>query len=135
MLLFSIFTLPRFIQSMEPEALCFRVVRPSLCAPVQTFMYAKPTPERPVILLLDGHSSHKTLAAIDFCRSHNVTLISFPPHTTHRLQPLDICFFGPLKSFYNGACDNWMTMRPGQRIGFYDIAGLFSAATYTDANA
>ena len=88
--------------------------------------YAKPTPERPVILLLDGHN--KTLAAIDFCRSHNVTLISFPPHTTHRLQPLDLCFFGPLKSFYNVACDNWMTMRPGQRIGFYDIAGLFKTA-------
>jgi DDE superfamily endonuclease len=72
--------------------------------------HAKPTPEKPVILLLDGHASHKTLAAVEFCRAKHITLLSFPPHTTHKLQPLNLCFFGPLKTFYNSACDNWMSM-------------------------
>ena len=95
--------------------------------------YVKPTQEKPVILLLDGHASHKTLTAVEFCRDHNITLISFPPHSTHRLQPLDLCFFGPLKSFYNSACDHWMTTNAGQRIGFYDIAGLFRTAYFRAA--
>jgi len=90
--------------------------------------HAKPTPDKPAILILDGHGSHKTLNAIEFCRSNNVSLLSFPPHTTHKLQPLDLCFFGPLKKFYNSACDNWMAINPGKRIGFYDIAGLFKTA-------
>lgn len=90
--------------------------------------HAKPTPEKPAILLLDGHASHKTLDAVEFCRSNNIALLSFPPHTTHKLQPLDLSFFGPLKTFYNSACDNWMAVHPGKRIGFYDIAGLFKTA-------
>lgn len=90
--------------------------------------HAKPTPVKPVLLLLDGDASHKTLDAIEFCRANSITLLSFPPHTTHKLQPSDLCFFGPLKTFYNSSCDNWMTMNPGKRIGFYDIAGLFKTA-------
>jgi len=35
----------------------------------------------------------QALCAIEFCRAHSITLISFPPHPTHRLQPLD---FRPL---------------------------------------
>ena len=57
--------------------------------------YAKPTPDKKVILLLDGHASHKTLAAVEFCRSNNIALLSFPPHTTHRLQPLDLFLWSP----------------------------------------
>jgi len=90
--------------------------------------HVKPTADKPVVLLLDGHASHKTLDAVEFCRCNNITLLSFPPHTTHKLQPLDLSFFGPLKKFYNSACDNWMAMNPGKRIGFYDIAGLFRIA-------
>ncbi|ESN93974.1 hypothetical protein HELRODRAFT_142747, partial [Helobdella robusta] len=60
----------------------------------------KPTLERKVILLVDGHASHKSLEAITFARDHGIDLISFPPHFTHRIQPLDLTFFGPLKGYY-----------------------------------
>src|ERR1700733_10887330 len=45
--------------------------------------------------MLNGHASHKSLEAIQYARTHNITTNSFPPHTTLRLQPLDKCFFGP----------------------------------------
>ncbi|ESN99188.1 hypothetical protein HELRODRAFT_162691 [Helobdella robusta] len=60
----------------------------------------KPTLERKVILLVDGHASHKSLEAITFARDHGIDLISFPPHCTHRIQPLNLTFFGPLKGYY-----------------------------------
>jgi len=37
-----------------------------------------------------------------------------PPHTTHRMQPLDRTFYGPLKAHYNTECDKWMTIRVAQ---------------------
>ena len=75
--------------------------------------FAKPTKDEPVILILDGHGSHKTLAAVDFARDHGIVMISLPPHTTHELQPLDLTFYGALKAHYNSECDKWMVNHPG----------------------
>ena len=42
--------------------------------------FTKPTEDSPVLLLLDNHQSHISLEAIQFCRQHHVTMLSFPPH-------------------------------------------------------
>ena len=55
-------------------------------------------------------------------------MISFPSHTTHKLQPLDKTYFGPLKQCYGEACDWWMVNHPGKQICFYSIAALFGEA-------
>jgi len=88
--------------------------------------FTKPTKEQKVILLVDGHVSHKSLAVVEKARESGVVIICLPPHTTHRIQPLDRCFFGPLKTRYNSECDKFMTSHPGQRITTYDVAELFS---------
>jgi len=75
---------------------------------------AKPTMSEKHIVILDGHSSHKSLKAINLVRDSAVTLISLPPHTTHRMQPLDIVFYGPLKTGYNEEADNWAVSHPGK---------------------
>ena len=41
------------------------------------------------IIILDGHHSHKTLTAVLYARERGITLITLPPHSTHRMQPLD----------------------------------------------
>jgi len=84
--------------------------------------------EDPHLLLLDGHVSHKTLDAVLFARERGIVMLSFPPHCTHRMQPLDRAFFKSLKNNYNATCDNWMTSHPGKRISFFDIAGIFTKA-------
>lgn len=48
-----------------------------------------PTEKQPVLLILDGHASHKDLEVITFAKRHYVHMLSLPPHTSHRLQPLD----------------------------------------------
>jgi len=50
-------------------------------------------------LFVDGHNSHCTLEALNFAAEHNIVIISYPPHTTHALQGLDVACFGPLKIF------------------------------------
>ena len=39
--------------------------------------------------IVDGHHSRKTLAAVEYARSRGITLIILPPHSTHKMLPLD----------------------------------------------
>ena len=44
---------------------------------------------RPIVLLLDGHSSHFTLELVQTAAQHDVVIFCLPPHTTADSQPLD----------------------------------------------
>ena len=56
------------------------------------------SPERSILLLLDGHASHCSPEPIDAARRNNVILLALAPHTTHLCQPLDVSVFKSLKS-------------------------------------
>jgi len=56
-------------------------------------------PERPLLLMLDGHSSHYTLELVKVAAAENVILFCLPPHTTADSQLLDTSCFGPLKTY------------------------------------
>lgn len=84
--------------------------------------------ERPHVLVLDGHHSHKTLEAVQVARERGVVMITIPPHCSHKMQPLDRTFFKSLKCAYNSAADSWLTCHPGQRIDAYAMCGLFNQA-------
>lgn len=90
--------------------------------------------ERPVLLLLDGRTTHsKNLQAIHFCRDNGIVMLQLPSHTTHRLQPLDIAFFGPLQGFLASAEKGWLTDNPGKIISIYEIPTLFKDSYYRAA--
>jgi hypothetical protein len=57
------------------------------------------------LLILDGHGSHCTLSFLERCRNHKILVAVFPPHSTHRLQPLDVSLFGPLATHYSQELD------------------------------
>ena len=44
---------------------------------------------RPLLLLLDGHSTHYQPEVIRLARQTGVIMLCLPPHTTHETQPLD----------------------------------------------
>lgn len=90
--------------------------------------HVKPTPTNKILLILDNHNSHRALAAINKARSNNIIMVSLPPHTSHRLQPLDCTVFGSLKHQYAKECDLWHTNNPGSRLSMYDIVEIFSKA-------
>jgi len=43
---------------------------------------------RPLLLLLDGHSSHYNIEAIKLARESDVIIFTLVPHTIHEIQPL-----------------------------------------------
>lgn len=80
------------------------------------------------LIILDGHDSHKSLNAINYCRENGIELLSLPPHTSHRTQPLDRTFFGSLKAKYATAVSSWMVSHQNQRVTHFEVAGLFAQA-------
>ncbi|KAK9731396.1 DDE superfamily endonuclease [Popillia japonica] len=47
----------------------------------------------PALLIFDGHKTHtQNIATIEKAREKGVTILCLPPHTSHRMQPLDVSF-------------------------------------------
>ena len=92
--------------------------------------FAKPTKEQPILLLLDNHSSHISLEVINYAKANNITMLSFPPHCSHELQPLDKTVFGPFKTFFNQGVDNWMRQKEnaGKSMTIHVIPSIVSYA-------
>ena len=85
-------------------------------------------PARPVLLILDGHSSHISIEVIEFARSNDVHMLCIPAHTTHILQPLDVGVFKSFKSYYYKACKKELADHPNRVITTEQIAGLVGRA-------
>lgn len=86
--------------------------------------------ENRILLLIDNHQSHTSVESIKLCRDIGITLLSFPPHTTHRLQPLDVAIYGPFKSALAVAYDDWLLSHPGKVITIRNIGELSKLAYF-----
>lgn len=62
---------------------------------------------RPVILFIDGHTSHLTLHTSQFCVENKIILVALLPNATHLLQPMDVSVFRTLKSGWKETVKNW----------------------------
>ena len=54
--------------------------------------------EQPLLLLLDGHSTHYQPDLAYYAINYQVLLLCLPPHATHETQPLDCTVFSPFKA-------------------------------------
>jgi len=90
--------------------------------------HVKCSSEKPVLMLIDNHESHISLGSLKFAKENGIIMVTFPPHCSHKLQPLDRTVFGPLKRHYNVGCDSWMLRNPGKPMTIYDIAEVLGYA-------
>ncbi|XP_054261371.1 uncharacterized protein LOC128985651 [Macrosteles quadrilineatus] len=90
--------------------------------------FVKPTKDDPVLMILDNHESHISIEAINKARASGIVMLTFPPHTSHKLQPLDRTVFGPYKKFYNVAASEWMLSNPGKPMTIYEVAKISGTA-------
>ncbi|CAG5035003.1 unnamed protein product [Parnassius apollo] len=81
-----------------------------------------------VVLILDGHASHTSYSVVDLCDSFEIELVLLPPHTSHALQPLDVSFFKPLKTYYHQQATAWQHSHPNQGITKVAFGALFQWA-------
>ncbi|XP_065578590.1 uncharacterized protein LOC136038999 [Artemia franciscana] len=86
-----------------------------------------------MLLILDHHPTHCSAEAYDICREKRIVIVSLPPHISHRLHPLDVVFYSPLKTAYKRECDLFMKTRNLVKIILYDVAEIFNKA-YSPVN-
>lgn len=83
----------------------------------------------PVLLLLDGHATHtKNINLIDLARENGVVMLCFPPHCTHRLQPLDVGVMKPISTYYDTEVTNWLRSNTPKVVTLKDIEEIFGKA-------
>jgi DDE superfamily endonuclease len=90
--------------------------------------YSSVSVNKPALLILDNHESHISIEAIELCKESGAVLLTLPPHCSHRLQPLDVSVYGPLKRYYSNACTSWMHANPGIPMTIMNIASCFGFA-------
>jgi hypothetical protein len=84
--------------------------------------------EHPVLLILDTHSSHCTLEAYKYCRENGIVVVPIPPHTSHRLQSLNVTSYGPLKTTFHRESDLFIKGKGLEKITPYDLVGIVNKA-------
>lgn len=95
----------------------------------------RPTPEKKALLLLDNLEAHKFYPALQYASQNNVVLLSFAPHTTHRMQPLDVSVFGPLKKNFEQHLNVFLKQHAGRVINQFDVCKIFSPAYQKSASS
>lgn len=72
------------------------------------------SPTRRHLLILDGHGGHVTLAVAIAAKRAGLDIVSLPSHMLHALQPLDVCVFGPFKTYFRQYRDFWVSRNLNQ---------------------
>ncbi|XP_062715093.1 uncharacterized protein LOC134291401 [Aedes albopictus] len=98
--------------------------------------HTKPSAEDPVLLILDGHSSHtKNLEFVDRAKESNVHVLRLPPHCSHKLQPLDVSFMGPFKTYFSQSIERYLKDKPGEVVTLNEMSSLLATAYHRTARA
>ncbi|KAJ8890335.1 hypothetical protein PR048_009843 [Dryococelus australis] len=66
----------------------------------------------------------RNIEAVDMARDNNVTIVSLPPHSRHKMQPLDKTFLSPLKTYYREAVRQFL-LTNNHVIANREIVALF----------
>ena len=88
------------------------------------FLHYAPS-ARPLLLLMDRHSSHYCPDTIKVAARQQVILFALPPNTIHISQPLDKGCLGPLKAAWKRVCHEHLT---GKVITRFEFSRLFCRA-------
>ena len=86
---------------------------------------------RPLLLLMDGHSTHYCPEVVKEAAAQDVVVFVLPPNTTHCTQPLDKDAFSALKTAWRDTCHQFMCANPGRAVSRFDFARIFANAWYS----
>lgn len=79
---------------------------------------------RPVLLIYDGHLSHISMELVQMAIESEVTILKLPPHTSHILQPLDVCVFKGIKTTWDSVLAGWAKHNYGKHLPKSEFANV-----------
>jgi hypothetical protein len=69
-----------------------------------------------------------SIEVIEQTRANDVHLLCLLAHTTHILQPLDVCVFKSFKSQFSKVCTKYIASNPGRVVTTDKLASLVAEA-------
>ncbi|KAE8959290.1 hypothetical protein PR002_g30586 [Phytophthora rubi] len=93
------------------------------------FAASVPTPiKRPLVLLIDGCTSHYCVEVLEAAEKMGILLILFPANATHLLQPLDVAVFSTFKACIKRQADIYLGNGGGCSLSKEDAVSMASTA-------
>ena len=81
--------------------------------------------KKPLLLLVDGHTSHISLVETStICQENGIILYCFVAHSSHLIQPLDQAFFGSIKPAWAQATQHHI-VNCGNAVNLETFATVF----------
>ncbi|XP_062704375.1 uncharacterized protein LOC134286727 [Aedes albopictus] len=80
--------------------------------------------KKPVIFIIDGHSSHINLETSKMCQDLGIELIALYPNVTRIMQPADVSAFKPLKNGWPKAVERFRRDDRLRKVTLKDYAGV-----------
>ena len=65
-------------------------------------------PAEPAILVLDNAPTRGDLAALRLLAANHIHVVTLPPHLTHIMQPVDVCWARSFKTAYGRCLRTWV---------------------------
>uniref|UniRef100_A0A8D8YUN3 DDE-1 domain-containing protein n=1 Tax=Cacopsylla melanoneura TaxID=428564 RepID=A0A8D8YUN3_9HEMI len=90
--------------------------------------YSCSTPENPSLLIYDDHESHMNIQVYDLAQANGVHILTIPPHSTHKMQPLDVGVYSLFQTHYTNAIKSRMIRNPAQNLSIYEVAAFVGEA-------
>lgn len=84
--------------------------------------------KKPVLLLLDGHSTHLSLEASNICVANGIELYCLLEHSSHVMQPLDLRLFSVLKQNWKESVRAFQVANIGDFVTKRTFARVFKSA-------
>jgi hypothetical protein len=90
------------------------------------------------LLFVNEHGSHVNMESLYWREQHEILLTVYPPHSTHRLQPLDVSIFAPLARYYSQTLDDLIRKSEGRtsisKRDFFSFAWSAFEKAFTKEN-
>ena len=69
-----------------------------------------------ILLIMDNAECHMSIHAVEYAIQHGIVIVTLPPHTTAKLQPLDVSIFGPFKAYLRVIQEDFKLTNPNVAI-------------------
>ena len=77
---------------------------------------------------MDNAECHMTMQAIEYANDNGIVILTLPPHTTDKLQPLDVSIYASFKTCMRTLINNYNLMHPHTHITEHRLPEFASQA-------
>ena len=82
-------------------------------------------PVRPVVLLVDSHTSHIDLESFELARQNKIHIYALLKNATHLVQPADVGLFGTMKKTWYKNARRYSQTNPNSEINKKNFCSVF----------